>query len=369
MRSFRIDRTTVLHTLVLAGVALAVPLTSQAAVAFPAGAASKPARPPSVSTDGTRVHGSAVELEGTVNPRGEATTYYFQYGPTSAYGAQTSPVSLPVGDAKVSVSQIVSGLQPGYHYRLVAMNGRGPTDGRDRTYATRAARRPKLKLKFILARPPAAGQVVGSSVSIDGTLSGPGAANRQLVLQANPYPYRAAFATVGSPQTTNSAGRFSFSVASLARNTKYRVATRDPQPAYSQVITELATVRVTLHVRSAAHGGLIRLYGTVSPAEAGATVLFQLQKTAKTRINRAPRSEKAEERAEEKAEEPQFATKFSAFVKRATRTISRFSSVAAIRQEGEYRAYVEVRKGPLASGYSKSILLHATTKKKRKHKG
>jgi hypothetical protein len=372
MRSLRIDRKAAVYVLALVIIALAAPLTAGTLAAH----APRQSGLPLVLTGSVgagHLRGSGVELRGSIDPNGEATTYYFQYGPTVAYGEQTPTASLPVGTTRVKVNQAVTGLEPGDHYRLVAMNGHGPADGQDRTYFAVSTKKTtpgskKTRLRFTLSRPPATGRPLGSSFSVDGALLGPGAANHPIVLQASSYPYRAAYTTVGAPRTTDSAGRFSFFVASLTRNTKYRVATLDSQLVYSPVITELAAVHVTFHARSATHGGLVRLYGTVSPAEAGATVFFQLQRLPKTRVNKAPKSEKAEERAEERAEEaseePQFATKFSAPVKRATKTISRFSSVVAIRLEGTYRAYVEVPKGPLASGYSKSIPLHASAKKR-----
>ncbi len=390
MRSFRkIDRGTVLHTLALAGVVSALPLASPVALASP-GAPNTPETPnttetpkspktpktpktpkvhkqtglPSVSTGSVgRVRGSVVELSGSIDPKGETATYYFQYGPTTAYGAQTPSASLPAGTTKIKVSQSATGLQLGYHYRLVATNGHGTKNGQDRIYSSAKSG----ALKVTIPRPPAGGHVVGSPIVIAGALSGLGAAGHRVVLQASAYPYREAFATVGAPQTTDSAGRFSFSIASLSCSTQYRVATLDPRPAYSAVITELATVRVTLHVSSATHGGLVRLYGTVSPAQVGAHVYFELQKAAK-RL-RVPSSEKAQERAEEMAEVPQFSAKFTAPVKRATKTLSRFSSVVSIRRAGRYRAFVEVRKGPLASGYSTTIVLRATVKKRGTGKG
>lgn len=320
---------------------------------------------PSVSTGGVgRARGTTVELEGAIDPKGEAATYYFQYGPTNAYGAQTPTASLPAGTAKVKVSQSVTDLQLGYHYRLVAINGRGTKDGQDRIYTAKSS-----LLKVTISRPPAAGYPVGSSISITGAVTGVGIAGQKVILQASPYPYSAAFTTIGAPQITNSAGRFSFSVAKLTASTQYRVATLDARPAYSPIITELAAVRVTFHVRTAARGGLVRLYGTVSPAQPGARVIFELQKTNKRLSLRAPSSEKAQERAEELAEMPQFSAKFSATVKRATKTVSRFSTVVSIRQAGHYRALVQVRRGPLASGSSATIILRATVKTKGSRKG
>ena len=389
MSSFRIDHHTiadvpVMRVLAVRAPALAVAtLLGLAALATSAGPASasseatKPAPPPSASTGKASAHGTTVQLQGTVNPKGPATTYYFQYGPTAAYNAQTPPASLPAGKARVAVSQIVTGLQPGYHYRLVASNGNGTTDGSDRTYTATNEKKttPKqLALKFTLTKPPVEGQVAGSPVTITGTLSGPGAAGHGIVLQSSPYPSGAAFTNVGAQQTAGSTGRFSFFIAHLRRSTRYRVAAVGPQPTYSPAIAELATVRVTLHVRTSPHTGLVRLYGTVSPAVTGAIVYFQLQKPAKPLRARPPKlttpksekaEEKAEERAEEEAEMPRYATEFSAPVKRATSQLSRFSFIASVRNGGLYRAYVQVPRGPLASGHSTSVTLRASPKKKK----
>lgn len=384
MRSFRIERRAVQHALgarVPALVSIALLAVAWQATFISTAGASEPTAPqskrPSASTGASHASGSAVTLEGTVDPRGEATTYFFQYGPTVSYGEQTPSASLPASTAKVRVSQTVTGLQTGSHYRLVAMNASGTTEGLDRTYTSKTVTKKttkQLELKFTLVKPPAEGQVVGSPVTITGTLSGPGAIGHQVILQSSPYPSGRIFANVGAPQTISSTGRFSFSAGRLRQSTRYRVAAVGPQPTYSSVITELATVRVTLHVRSAPHAGLVRLYGTVSPAVTGAVVYFQLQEAAKSHPRlTTPKSQKAEEKAEERAEEraetPRFATEFSAPVKRATKTLSRFSLVTNVRKSGLYRAYVQVPRGPLASGHSTSITLHATGQAKKRRKG
>jgi hypothetical protein len=382
MRSFEIDRRVAPQALsargrALVGVAL---LAASCQTAFPyasaSGETSKKPKPPSASTGSSLASGSEVELRGTVNPRGEAATYYFQYGPTSAYGAQTLSASLPAGSVAVKVSQTVANLASGDHYRLVATNGSGTGDGLDRTYTAKSIKITKtnkttkpLGLKFTLTSPPAEGQPVGSPVTVEGTLSGPAAAGQALVLQSSPYPSGAVFTNVGSPQTGSANGRFSFFMAHLARSTRFRVVAVGPQPTYSPVIVELATVHVTLHVRSARHAGLVRLYGTVSPAVKDAIVYFQLQEAARPPKITIPKSEKAEEKAEERAEIPRYAIEFSSPIKHATRTLSRFSLVTDIRKEGFYRAYVQVPRGPLASGFSKSVLLRATAKKRSGPKG
>ncbi len=377
MRSYRIGRGLAACVSVASVVALA-PMP----VAFAAAAGASTPEKPAVTTGGAHPSGLQVELEGSINPQGEAATYYFQYGPTVAYGSQTPTKNLAAGTSKVDVSQVVSGLLSGYHYRLVAENAQGPADGHDHTYVVKKATTKtktkkstkKATLTFTFTtKPPAEGQLAGSSLTIAGTLSGTGATGRQIVLQASPYPSSSVFTNVGPPVTVSSTGRFSFFVAHLTRSTRYRIATVGLGTTYSQVITALATVRVTLHVRTAPSAGLVRLYGTVSPAVTGAIVFFQVQDPPKPHVNKAPakppKNQKAEEKAEEKAERaeaPKYATAFSVSVKRATKTVSRFSIVESIRKTGLYRAYVQVPKGPLASGHSSNIELHAAPKKKSK---
>jgi len=83
-------------------------------------------------------------LLGTLNPLGQQTTYYFEYGTTTAYG-QRSPgthddVAGNSRDPQIAHGYL-TGLQPGttYHYRLVAENATGVTQGPDRTFTTDGA--------------------------------------------------------------------------------------------------------------------------------------------------------------------------------------------------------------------------------------
>jgi hypothetical protein len=304
--------------------------------------------PPLVSTGGVKqARGSTATLLGAVNPRGSITSYHFQYGPTSAYGSQSTPGSIPAGFVSVKVGQVVRPLLPGYHYRLVATNASGTKNGRDRIYSPRTTTSSKLTL----AKSPGA-TVFGSPYTLTGTLSGTGAGNRPIQLQASPFPFLAAFEAVGAPIVTNAAGAFSFRLASLSTSTQFRVNTVGLRPLYSPIVTKHVAVRVVLKVRSSARKGFVRLYGTVTPAEVGARVSFQLSKPI-----RPGSSEKESERT------TRFVTQFSTVVKRATKKISRFSDVVSIRHGGRYRAYVHVKKGALVSGSSATVLLHAATVK------
>jgi hypothetical protein len=269
-------------------------------------------------------------LKGTVNPHGIEAVYAFQFGTTAGYGAQTSPVSAGSGTAEIKVSQTITGLQPGttYHFRLVATNAAGTTNGQDVVLVTK-----KIPLTFQIAGIPNP-VVFGGPLSLRGVLSGTGAGGRQLVLQANPYPYIGGFKTTGSPQVTDSDGRFSFSAGIPLVNGLFRVATVDSPTVNSPVVVEHVAVRVNLHLQSTGRHRFVRMYGTVAPAEVGAGVGFQLMRPGRRPLTVA-----------------------GTVVRRASASSARFSRVVRIRRGGLYRAYVLLTSAKQVSGHSRSLLI------------
>ncbi|MGH3732861.1 MAG: HlyD family efflux transporter periplasmic adaptor subunit [Acidimicrobiales bacterium] len=94
---------------------------------------------PSVATGSASSIGAAsVDLNATINPNGAATTYYFEYGTTSAYGLLTSTFSLASGTSSSPVSVDVTGLSADttYLYRVVATNSVGSSIGSGVTFTT-----------------------------------------------------------------------------------------------------------------------------------------------------------------------------------------------------------------------------------------
>jgi hypothetical protein len=100
--------------------------------------------PPSIqSASAGDVTATSATLLARINPNTFATSYHFEYGlgDCSASACVSVPVSnAAIGDGHlvVTVSQGVTGLESGttYHYRIVAENLEGVTEGPDRTFAT-----------------------------------------------------------------------------------------------------------------------------------------------------------------------------------------------------------------------------------------
>jgi Fibronectin type III domain len=94
--------------------------------------------PSAITAPASNVSLTGAALNGVDNPAGQATSYYFEYGPTSNYGYQTSPQSAGNGTADLLAGTEVSGLSSGttFHYRLVAVNAGGTGLGTDETFTT-----------------------------------------------------------------------------------------------------------------------------------------------------------------------------------------------------------------------------------------
>ena len=79
------------------------------------------------------VTSSSATLLGGVFPNGLDTTYWWEYGTSTAYGQQTPVADIGSGRTPVTVNDTLSGLAPRtiYHYRLVAKNSLGTSYGFD----------------------------------------------------------------------------------------------------------------------------------------------------------------------------------------------------------------------------------------------
>ena len=102
--------------------------------------ATAPAVKDVVTEAATAVTRNGATLNGSFDPNGEATSYYFEYGLTESYGTTVpaSPKSGGSGSGNTPGTETIAGLTPGttYHFRIVAQNAVGTTPGQDLTFST-----------------------------------------------------------------------------------------------------------------------------------------------------------------------------------------------------------------------------------------
>jgi hypothetical protein len=95
------------------------------------GAVIEVARAISVGTD-------EATLEARINPKGSPTTYRIEYGTDTSYGTSTPETPIGAEETGQVVSDSLNGLAPAtvYHWRVVATNSVGVSQGVDRTFTT-----------------------------------------------------------------------------------------------------------------------------------------------------------------------------------------------------------------------------------------
>jgi putative cell wall-binding protein len=95
--------------------------------------------PSAATSTATAVTGAGATLNGTVDPDGTGTTYYFEYGTTSALGAITRSQYAGPNAGPIDVSAALGRLAPRttYYYQLVAYNAFGTTLGGIESVTTR----------------------------------------------------------------------------------------------------------------------------------------------------------------------------------------------------------------------------------------
>jgi hypothetical protein len=309
-----------LKAVVIAGAVLCAPAT--------AAAAEKP-----VVTTGaaTGIEPTTVVLNGTVTPKGADTTYYFQYGTSSLYGAVTQAGTVPNGSGRVRVTAALSGLAPvtTYHYRLVAQNAAGVGRGNHRTFKTRPQ-----PLGFSLAGTPNP-VAAGGATTLTGMLTGTNSDDRRIVIKSNPWPYTQGFLQVGNELVTNDDGSFSVPILSVPVNTQYIAQMVARPEIVSAPLTIGATLAVTrrVRVRKGERSGRLRFRGRIRPAVDGEQVLIQ-----KLRLS-----------------DGVWVTVGETFARNGGETFSRYRKTIRQRRGGRYRVLVNVDEGTYTPSASRSI--------------
>ena len=86
----------------------------------------------------SRITRDTAKIDGRVNPLGEPTQFFIEYGTDTKYGAKTAQAWAGQQSAPRLVFSELKGLKPAteYHYRVVAVNASGTTQGPDATFRT-----------------------------------------------------------------------------------------------------------------------------------------------------------------------------------------------------------------------------------------
>jgi hypothetical protein len=305
-----------------------------AGLLVPAGATAAPARPTVTTGPAANVAQSTATLTGSVNPNEAETRYFFEYGTTRTYGTRVPdpPASVGKGDRRVAVTADIAGLAPAttYHYRIVARNAKGVRRGADRTFRTQ---RQPLGLSLTASSNPV---LPGGETSIVGTLSGTGNAERQVRLQANPFPYTQGFQNASDIHLTNADGSFTFPILSLSINTQYRVVLPNVPAVESPIVAVGVAPKVSVkvkRVRRTARGAIFRFSGTVSPPHDGTQIAIQRLKSSG------------------------WVTITGTIAKHRSSTASRYRKSVRLRRGGTFRIFAGTNDGDHVPNVSRSVRL------------
>jgi hypothetical protein len=310
-----------LRAVLIAGALLCAPATAAAAE-----------KPVVTTGSATSIEPTTVVLNGFVTPKGAATTYYFQYGTSSLYGAVTPAGTVAAGSGRVKVTAAVGSLAPvtTYHYRLVAQNSQGVARGKHRTFKTKPQ---PLGFSFAATPNPVA---AGGATTLAGVLTGTNSDDRRIIIKSNPWPYTQGFLPVGNEIVTNDDGSFSLPVLSVPVNTQYMAQMVARPDVVSTPLVVGATLKVTrrVKVRRGERSGRLRFRGRIRPAVDGEQVLIQ-----KLRLS-----------------DGVWVTVAETFARNGGDSVSRYRKTIRQRRGGRYRVLVNVDEGTYSPSSSRSIL-------------
>jgi hypothetical protein len=226
---------------------------------------------PTVTTKAaSSVKDTTATLNGSVDPNGQAATYYFDYGTSTSYGVKTPAASAGSGTSTKNVSAAVTGLAGGaiYHFRLVATNASGTTTGADQTFVTSGQP---------LSHTGTPTSVTGTSATLTGTVDPNGHSTSWHFEYGTTTAY-------GTKTSSNSAGSsagaraVSLPISGLAPGATYHfrlVATSSAGTGYgadAAFTTVGPAVTISASGAPVIYGRRVTLHGTVSSKQANASV-------------------------------------------------------------------------------------------------
>ncbi len=213
-------------------------------------------------------------FNGSVNPNGLPTSWYFVYGTSSSYGSRTASHSVGSGTHTVHVSVSVSGLAAttGYHFQLIASNADGTKGGGDRVLST-------------FGVPSVQAGTVQSLTPTSGTFTGTVAPNGETTSWHFDYGTTSAYGN-STPTETLAAGSASTAVSAAVSNLTpnsglhFRLVASSKAGTSASSDAVAATPAAVSLAPAASHvvlGHYLQLHGTTWGGQAGVSVAIQAQ--------------------------------------------------------------------------------------------
>ncbi len=146
-------------------------ITEEGTTPTPTSTVATPAAPIVVTNSNANTSSSTAAVTGTVKPNGAATTYWYEYGETTALGTRSTSQAIGSGYYVTPTPAFITGLKANtlYYYRLSAQNKFGTVNGTTYTFQTNMTSPPQAKAPS--TRTNAAGDIARTSATINGQVN------------------------------------------------------------------------------------------------------------------------------------------------------------------------------------------------------
>jgi hypothetical protein len=231
------------------------------------------AKPLATTDPATDITPIGANLHGSVDPRGVATSAYFQYGTTNKYGKRTPAQSAGLNPGAIPLTAGVTGLKSDttYHFRIVAESKDGKTNGKDVTFKTAA---PTTTPVFTPNPVP-----YGDPVSVSGQIVGSGAKGAEVTLFGRAFPFTDPFTQFGNTVVADDNGNYLFILSSALSTAQFEVRAGTDPAFTSSIQTLQVSSKIGLSVRNKVRKGRkLRFHGLVAPAQDHTVVEIQKRK-------------------------------------------------------------------------------------------